>query len=351
MGDKFSISRRRLLQAGAALGGAMLLPGVMQAAWAGGSDKPEQTRVRVGFIPLTDCAPLAIAAAKGFDQKYGITLVASKEASWAAVRDKLVAGELDAAHILYGLLYGLELGIASKPQAMANLMTLNRNGQAITLSSELQEKGVTDLGGLKRLIDRSAPGSYTFAHTFPTGTHAMWLYYWLASAGIDPFNDVRTVVVPPPQMVMNMRIGNMSGFCVGEPWNARAINDRIGFTAATSQDIWPEHPEKVLGTRRDWVERNPNTARALVAALMEAQRWIAASPENTRETARLLARRGWLNTKEQYLTGRMLGEYDNGLGRRWQDAHPMRFWAGGEVSFPWLSDGMWFLTSSAAGGC
>ncbi len=101
-----------------------------------------------------------------------------------------MAGELDAAHILYGLLYGLELGIASKPQAMANLMTLNRNGQAITLSSELQEKGVTDLGGLKRLIDRSAPGSYTFAHTFPTGTHAMWLYYWLASAGIDPFNDV-----------------------------------------------------------------------------------------------------------------------------------------------------------------
>lgn len=235
MSDKFSISRRRLLQAGAALGGAMLLPGVMQAAWAGGSDRPEQTTVRVGFIPLTDCAPLAIAAAKGFDKKYGITTAPSKEASWAAVRDKLVAGELDAAHILYGLLYGLELGIASKPQAMANLMTLNRNGQAITLSSELQEKGVTDLGGLKRLIDRSAPGSYTFAHTFPTGTHAMWLYYWLASAGIDPFNDVRTVVVPPPQMVMNMRIGNMSGFCVGEPWNARAINDRIGFTAATSQ--------------------------------------------------------------------------------------------------------------------
>lgn len=344
MSDKFSISRRRLLQAGAALGGAMLLPGVMQAAWAGGSDRPEQTTVRVGFIPLTDCAPLAIAAAKGFDKKYGITLAPSKEASWAAVRDKLVAGELDAAHILYGLLYGLELGIASKPQAMANLMTLNRNGQAITLSSELQEKGVTDLGGLKRLIDRSAPGSYTFAHTFPTGTHAMWLYYWLASAGIDPFNDVRTVVVPPPQMVMNMRIGNMSGFCVGEPWNARAINDRIGFTAATSQDIWPEHPEKVLGARRDWVERQPNSARALVAALMEAQRWIAASPENTRETARLLARRGWLNTKEQYLTGRMLGEYDNGLGRRWQDPHPMRFYAEGEVSFPWLSDGMWFLT-------
>ncbi len=344
MGDKVFISRRRFLQAGAALGGAMLLPGVMQAAWAAGSDKPELATVRVGFIPLTDCAPLAIAALKGFDKKYGISLQPSKEASWAAVRDKLVAGELDAAHILYGMLYGLELGIASKPQQMANLMTLNRNGQAITLSSDLQAQGVSDSHGLKRLIDQKAPGSYTFAHTFPTGTHAMWLYYWLANAGIDPFADVRMVVVPPPQMVMNMRIGNMVGFCVGEPWNARAINDRIGFTAATSQQIWPDHPEKILGARSDWVARYPNTARALVAALLEAQRWIEASADNTRETARILARRAWLNTKEQYLSGRMLGEYDNGIGKRWHDDHPMRFFQQGEASYPWLSDGMWFLT-------
>ncbi|ELY3901616.1 CmpA/NrtA family ABC transporter substrate-binding protein [Klebsiella aerogenes] len=344
MGDKVFISRRRFLQAGAALSGAMLLPGVMQAAWAAGSDKPELATVRVGFIPLTDCAPLAIAALKGFDKKYGISLQPSKEASWAAVRDKLVAGELDAAHILYGMLYGLELGIAGKPQQMANLMTLNRNGQAITLSSDLQAQGVSDGHGLKRLIDQKAPGSYTFAHTFPTGTHAMWLYYWLANAGIDPFADVRMVVVPPPQMVMNMRIGNMVGFCVGEPWNARAINDRIGFTAATSQQIWADHPEKILGARSDWVARYPNTARALVAALLEAQRWIEASADNTRETARILARRAWLNTKEQYLSGRMLGEYDNGIGKRWRDAHPMRFFQQGEASYPWLSDGMWFLT-------
>lgn len=250
-------TRRRFLQAGTLAGGALLLPGVMQAAWAAGSDKPEQETVRIGFIPLTDCAPVVIAALKGFDKRHGITIVPTKEASWAAVRDKLVAGELDAAHILYGLLYGLELGIAGKPQPMANLMTLNRNGQAITLSNDLLEKGVRDVDGLKKHIDRQAPGTYSFAHTFPTGTHAMWLYYWLASAGINPFDDVRTVVVPPPQMVMNMRIGNMVGFCVGEPWNARAINDRIGFTAATSQSIWPEHPEKILGTRRDWVEKIP----------------------------------------------------------------------------------------------
>ncbi|QMJ03901.1 ABC transporter substrate-binding protein [Citrobacter freundii] len=338
------LTRRRFLQASAAIGGASLISGLMPSVWAAGSDAPEMTTVRVGFIPLTDCAPLVIAALKGFDKKYGITLVPSKEASWAAVRDKLVSGELDAAHVLYGLLYGLELGIASKPQAMANLMTLNQNGQAITLSAALQEQGIADAPSLKKLIAGQAPGTYTFAHTFPTGTHAMWLYYWLASADINPFTDIRTVVVPPPQMVMNMRIGNMSGFCVGEPWNARAINDRIGFTAATSQTIWPDHPEKVLGTRREWVEKHPHTARALVSAVLEASRWIDASEANKRETAQILAGRAWLNTKAQYLTGRMLGEYDNGAGHRWQDAHPIQFFRDGEVSFPWHSDGMWFLT-------
>jgi nitrate/nitrite transport system substrate-binding protein len=300
--------------------------------------------VRVGFIPLTDCAPVAIAALKGFDKKYGITIVPTKEASWAAVRDKLVAGELDAAHILYGLLYGLELGIAGKATPMANLMTLNQNGQAISLSADLAEQGIRDAEGLSKRVSQQAPGTYTFAHTFPTGTHAMWLYYWLANAGINPFEDVRSVVVPPPQMVMNMRIGNMVGFCVGEPWNARAINDRIGFTAATTQSIWPEHPEKILGTRQAWVAQNPNTARALVSAVLEAQRWIDASADNKRETAQILARRAWLNTKEQYLTGRMLGEYDNGIGTRWQDSHPIRFFNDGAASYPWHSDGMWFLT-------
>jgi nitrate/nitrite transport system substrate-binding protein len=168
-------TRRRFLQASALAGGAMLLPGVMQAAWAAGSDKPEQETVRVGFIPLTDCAPVAIAALKGFDKKYGITIVPTKEASWAAVRDKLVAGELDAAHILYGLLYGLELGIAGKATPMANLMTLNQNGQAISLSADLAEQGIRDAEGLSKRVSQQAPGTYTFAHTFPTGTHAMWL--------------------------------------------------------------------------------------------------------------------------------------------------------------------------------
>ncbi|MBO1504204.1 CmpA/NrtA family ABC transporter substrate-binding protein [Serratia proteamaculans] len=339
-----SLTRRRFLAGSAALGGSMMLPGLMNAAWAAGSDAPEKKEIRVGFIPLTDCASVVMAAVKQFDQKYGIKIIPSKEASWAAVRDKLLSGELDAAHVLYGMVYGLQLGVAGPQQDMAVLMTLNNNGQAITLSNQLKQAGVTDAASLKKTVDASAKGTYTFAQTFPTGTHAMWLYYWLANAGIHPFDDVRNVVVPPPQMVMNMKIGNMSGFCVGEPWNQRAIAEDIGFTAVTSQEIWPDHPEKVLGTTGNWVAANPNSARALTAAVLDAARWIDSSDANRQETAQVVAGRAYINTKPEIITGRMLGQYQDGLGKSWQDAHAMRFFHDGEVSYPYLSDGMWFLT-------
>ncbi|AGO55709.1 CmpA/NrtA family ABC transporter substrate-binding protein [Serratia plymuthica] len=338
------LTRRRFLAGSAALGGSMLLPGLMNTAWAAGSDAPEKKEIRVGFIPLTDCASVVMAAVKKFDEKYGIKIIPSKEASWAAVRDKLLSGELDAAHVLYGMVYGLQLGVAGPQHDMAVLMTLNNNGQAITLSNQLKQAGVTDAGALKKHVDASAKGTYTFAQTFPTGTHAMWLYYWLANAGIHPFDDVRNVVVPPPQMVMNMKIGNMSGFCVGEPWNQRAIAENIGFTAVTTQEIWPDHPEKVLGTTGNWVAANPNGARALTAAVLDAARWIDSSDANREETAQVVAGRAYINTKPEVITGRMLGQYQNGLGKSWQDAHAMRFFHDGEVNYPYLSDGMWFLT-------
>jgi nitrate/nitrite transport system substrate-binding protein len=138
-------------------------------------------------------------------------------------------GELDAAHVLYGLVYGVHLGIGGQKKDMAVLMNLNNNGQAISLSNQLQGKGVTDGASLKEILTTN-PRDYTFAQTFPTGTHAMWLYYWLAAHDMHPFKDVKTITVPPPQMVANMRVGNMDGFCVGEPWGARAIYDNIGFT-------------------------------------------------------------------------------------------------------------------------
>ncbi len=339
------LSRRGFVKASAAMGAAAvaegLVPGLLHAA---GSDAPEKREIRVGFIPLTDCASVVMAAVKKFDEKHGIRIVPSKEASWAAVRDKLLSGELDAAHVLYGLVYGVHLGVGGPKTPMANLMTLNNNGQGITLSEQMRALGATDGASLAKVVAASAPGTYTFAQTFPTGTHAMWLYYWLAAQGIHPFRDVKAIVVPPPQMVANARVGNMHGFCVGEPWNQRAIIDRVGFSVATSQDVWPEHPEKILGTTDAWVAKHPNAARALTAAVLEASRWIDASDANRQETARVIAARSYVNTDVEVIEGRILGRYEDGLGKSWQDPRPMRFFNDGAVNYPYLSDGMWFLT-------
>lgn len=339
--------RRNFFRASAGVMGASALMGLVpekirSSAWAAGSDEPEIKEVKIGFIPLTDCAPIVVAAQMGFDKKYGIKITPSKEASWAGVRDKLVNGELQGAHILYGMMYGVQLGIGGQQKDMAVLMALNNNGQGITLANQLKEKGVTDGHSLKRLLDNENR-DYTFAQTFPTGTHAMWLYYWLASNGINPFKDVKTIVVPPPQMVANMRIGNMDGFCVGEPWNARAIFDKVGFTVATSQDIWTDHPEKVLGTTAEFAQKNPNTARAMIMAVLEACRYIDASA-NRPSVAKLIAGKAYVNAPEEVIEGRFLGHYDNGIGKKWEDPNYMKFFNDGKVNFPYLSDGMWFLT-------
>jgi nitrate/nitrite transport system substrate-binding protein len=339
--------RRDFLKKGITLSGAAALmalvpPGVRQAAWAAGSDAPELAEVKIGFIPLTDCASVVMAAELGLDRKYGLKIVPSKEASWAGVRDKLVNGELHAAHVLYGLVYGVQMGIGGQKKDMAVLMTLNHNGQAITLANQLKDKGATDGASLKKLLDKEKR-EYTFAHTFPTGTHAMWLYYWLAAQGINPLADVKTITVPPPQMVANMRVGNMDGYCVGEPWNARAVSDKVGFTVATTQDIWKDHPEKVLGATAEFVQKHPNTARAMVMAILEASRHIDATA-NRVQVAKIISGKSYVNAPEEVIEGRFLGRYDNGLGRKWQDPDYMKFYNDGQVNFPYLSDGMWFLT-------
>jgi nitrate/nitrite transport system substrate-binding protein len=344
-GDRrHGFTRRKFLQAAAVGAGGIagLAPGMRAAVWAAGSDAPEKSEVKIGFIPLTDCASVVVASELGFDKKYGIKITPSKEASWAAVRDKLVNGELDASHVLYGLIYGVHLGIGGPKNDMAVLMNLNHNGQAITLSGKLKEKGVTDGASLKKLID-TEKREYTFAHTFPTGTHAMWTYYWLAAHGIHPFNDVKTITVPPPQMVANMRVGNMDGYCVGEPWGARAIFDNIGFTAITTQDIWKDHPEKTLGTRAEFVKQNPNTARAMTAAILEASKYIDTMANRTK-VSEIIAQKSYVNTDANVIEGRMQGEYDNGIGKKWKDDNYMKFYNDGKVNFPYLSDGMWFLT-------
>ncbi|WP_028312601.1 CmpA/NrtA family ABC transporter substrate-binding protein [Derxia gummosa] len=336
--------RRGLMTAGAATGLLGLIdPRVKAGAWAAGSDAPEKKEVKIGFIPLTDCASVVMASVLGFDKKYGVTITPSKEASWASVRDKLVNGDIDFAHVLYGLIYGVQLGVSGPKKDMAVLMGLNHNGQAITLSKKLADKGAVDGPSLKKLMDTDKR-EYTFAQTFPTGTHAMWLYYWLGTYGISPLADAKTITVPPPQMVANMRIGNMDGFCVGEPWNHRAIMDGIGITANTTQDIWKDHPEKVLGCTADFVKQNPNTVRAVMMAVLEASRWIDASLSNRMKMAETIAAPSYVNTSVDAINQRILGRYQNGLGKTWDDPNHMKFFNDGYVNFPFLSDGMWFLT-------
>ena len=290
--DKPGISRRDFVST--ALGAslmAMVPPGVRSGAWAAGSDAPEKKEVRIGFIPLTDCASVVMASVMKFDEKYGIKIIPTKEASWAAVRDKMVNGEIDAAHVLYGLIYGVQMGVGGPKKDMNVLMSLNNNGQAITLSNQLKDKGATDGPSLA-----------------------------------------------------NMRVGNMDGYCVGEPWNNRAIMDNIGFTAVTTQDIWTDHPEKVLGTTAEWVQKNPNTARAVVAAILDAGKWIDASLANKQKTAETIAQKAYVNTDTEVIVARMLGRYQNGLGKSWDDKNHMKFFNDGAVNFPYLSDGMWFMT-------
>ncbi|NMX63068.1 ABC transporter substrate-binding protein [Pseudomonas sp. WS 5059] len=313
-------------------------------AWVNGSDAPEKSSLDLGFMALSDCASLVVAATQGFAQPYGLTLNLKRQSSWAGLRDKLVSGELDAAHSLYGLIYAVHLGIGGvAPTDMAVLMGLNQNGQGINLSQGLQQQGVTSPEALARKVHQSRT-KLTFAQTFPTGTHAMWLYYWLASQGIHPLRDVDSVVVPPPQMVAHLQAGRIDGLCVGEPWCASAAQQHQGFTLATSQAIWPDHPEKVLGCTQAFVEQYPNTARVLVMAVLEASRFIDDSIENRRSTAQLLSAREYLDAPLDCIEPRLLGAYADGLGNHWQDAHALRFHGEGEVNLPYLSDGMWFMT-------
>ncbi|MHC3821813.1 CmpA/NrtA family ABC transporter substrate-binding protein [Pseudomonas sp. G3-19] len=313
-------------------------------AWVNGSDAPEKRVINLGFMALSDCASVVVAATQGFAQPYGLTINLKRQASWATLRDKLVSGELDVAHSLYGLIYAVHLGIGGvAPSDMAVLMGLNQNGQSLNLSHGLQQLGVTSPEALDRQAHQTR-AKLTFAQTFPTGTHAMWLYYWLASQGIHPLQDVDSVVVPPPQMVAHLQAGRIDGFCVGEPWAASAVQQDLGFTLATSQSIWPDHPEKVLGCTRAFVEQYPNTARALVMAILEASRFIEQNPENRRSTAQLLSAPEYLDAPLPCIEPRFLGDYADGLGNRWQDPHALRFHGNGEVNLPYLSDGMWFMT-------
>src|SRR5687767_14952771 len=319
-------SRRAFIRKTAGMSAMAGLMSGLPAGWVGSvyaDDSPETKAMRFGIIALTDCAPIVIAHELGYFKKFGIESVVSKEASWAVIRDKMNLGENQGTHMLLGMPLASTMGLAGSPvKPMVIPWLLNRNGQAITLNNKLKQAGVKGPKDVKPLADRAkaAGDPLSFAMTFPPGTHAMWMRYWLASGGVHPDKDVSLITIPPPQMVANMKVDKMDGFCVGEPWNARAITDGIGFTALNTQDIWTDHPEKVCAFTAEFAEKNPKTVKAVLKALHEASVWLD-DLGNRPEQAKIVSKASYINCPEEIILGRMLGKYDFGDGRTKQESN------------------------------
>lgn len=347
------LSRRTVLRRTTAGLAATLLSGLPRG-WVGSvyaSDAPEVSDVKLGIIALTDCSSIVVAHEKGLFKKYGINSTVSKGASWAAIRDSLSTGDIQATHMLLGMPIASTMGLGGAPKKpMVVPFLLNRNGQAITLKKSLAGKVGADPKLLKPFVDaaKKAGTPMTFAMTFPPGTHAMWIRYWLAAGGIHPGDaagggaDVNLITIPPPQMVANMKVDKMDGFCVGEPWNAKAIAEDIGFTATTTQAIWKDHPEKVCAFTEEFAEKNPKTVKAILKALHEAGVWLD-KMENRTEAAGIVSGASYINCPPETILGRLQGKYLFGDGRKLKDPDYMTF-SDRNCNYPQPKFAQWWLT-------
>jgi nitrate/nitrite transport system substrate-binding protein len=355
------VSRRGFLKTSA---GAAALLGAIRTSFPGGAFAqgagPEVSKAVLGYIALMDASALVIAKEKGLFAKHGMPDVdVQKQASWGATRDNVVLGSekngIDGAHILTPMPYLISAGKVTQnsvPTPMYILARLNLDAQAISVANEYKDLKVTaDASPLKAAFaaKKAANKEVKVAMTFPGGTHDLWIRYWLAAGGIDPDKDVSTIVVPPPQMVANMKVGNMDAFCVGEPWNEQLVNQSIGFTACTTGEIWSKHPEKAFGLRAEWVDKNPKAALALLMAVMEAQQWCD-KPENKQEMSEIVGKRQWFNVPVADIVGRAKGDINYGNGRVEKGTKQfMKFWQD-HASYPFKSHDTWFVTEDIRWG-
>ena len=322
--------------------------------------KPETTKAILGFIALTDAAPLIVAKEKGFFAKHGMPDVeVAKQASWGTTRDNLVLGSegngIDGAHILTPMPYLISTGKVTQnnvPTPLYMLARLNLDSQAISIASEYANlKLGLDAKPFKAALEKkkAAGTAVKAAMTFPGGTHDLWIRYWLAAGGIDPDKDIETIVVPPPQMVANMKVGTMDCFCVGEPWNEQLKNQKIGYTAINTGELWNKHPEKSLTMRAAWVDKHPQATKAILMAVLDAQMWCDKN-ENRKELAEILSKRGWVGAPVADVIDRLQGKFDYGNGKVVANSpHVMKFWRDA-ASYPYQSHELWFLTENVRWG-
>ena len=307
--------------------------------------------LRLGFIPLNDCAPLAVAQELGLYAAEGLEVTLSCEASWANVRDKLAVGLLDGAHILAPLPLAASLGAGGERTDMIVPLSLNLNGSAITIArAHAQAMRALDPEGmaarprtarpLARLVAaRRERGQepLIFAVVFPFSMHNYALRYWLAEAGIDPDRDVKLVVTPPPRMAARLKSGEIDGFCVGAPWNALAAAEGYGEILVSASEFWRQGPDKAFAVTADWARRQPDTLQALLRVLLRAGIW-ADEPANRPELARMLSRAEYVDAPEEVVRQSLLGVPAGAPG---QDHLVFHRYA---ASYPWRSHALWFLS-------
>ena len=329
-----------------------------------GPDLPlEQSAVELGFIPLTDCAPLVMALELGIFERYGLDVTLSREPSWANIRDKVSFGLLDGAQMLAGMPLSCSLGAEAIRQPMVVPMALSLNGNAITLSLPLFERlreadpGLmaqrpVSANALKRLIDQDREAGrppLRFAMVYPSSCHNYLLRYWLAAAGIDPDRDLSLCVVPPPLMADCLWDGLINGYCVGEPWNTVAVERGIGAIVTPSCEIWNNHPEKVFGVTRAWARSRPNTLLAIVKALIEACRWLD-DESNRLDAADILAHPAYLGTDALTIAAGLQGRVPIGLSRAITPLPDFHVFSRYAANFPWLSHAEWIATQMVRWG-
>lgn len=333
--------------------GVSLLASALSAA-------PEKSDLKIGFIALTDCAPIVIAYEKGFFKKHGLNVHVVKEGGgWPGIQQKVINGEYDFSHALAGMPIAATLGINGDANLQA-VLSLDFNGNGITFGNNIIEKmkehGMDEktrpLGSesLKKYIDakhKEEGSNYqplSFGMVHPVSTHNYELRYWMASSGIRPDEDATIKPFPPPTMPSNLIAGNIEGYCVGEPWNERIVLMKKGSTLVTNYDIWNNNPEKVLQTRADFIEKNPQTTKAVMKAVIEAQIWLDTSWENRKEAAKILSQKNYVNAPVNVLEKSMTGTFQYLKG---QDSEPnpqFNVFANYYAAYPFYSHGMWFIT-------
>jgi len=298
-------------------------------------------KVRLGFIALTDCASIVMAKELGYFAERDLDVSVEKQASWAATRDNLLNNEIDGGHVLSCMPFSVATGIGGTgARSLRVAMMLNNNGQAISLSKNYASVGYGDVDKVRAAFAGKTP---TLAGTFPGGTHDTWLRYWLKAAKVDS-NAVRIITIPPAQMVANMKVEAMDGFCVGEPWGAQAVAQGIGFTHINTQDIWKHHPEKALVVTEKFATERPDVLMDVMGAILKASKWLD-DLDNRKKASETIGAASYVNAPPSEIEGRLLGRYDlgPGIGHKTYAEDYMTFFRGGEVNAPRRGHGIWWM--------